>query len=171
AARSVEREMLLAALTEATARWKALDWVEPLIAERLSEPTEEGLDIFHLLPAARQEHLILQALRRSDNLEVDQPAFWLLTRSSTVWGRRVAAQLWPLMLREVEGRSTTVTWDWRILTAQAALRLDPRMAAEAAAFFAEVVTSASPLVPDLVRLLDDLAFRSSMASELRRRSR
>ncbi|MFN7623405.1 MAG: DUF5691 domain-containing protein, partial [Acidobacteriota bacterium] len=94
AARSVEREMLLAALTAATARWKALEWVEPLIAERLSEPTEEGLDIFHLLPAARQEHWRLQAIRKSYNLEVDQPGFWLLTRSNCVWGPRIAAPLW-----------------------------------------------------------------------------
>lgn len=171
AARSVEREMLLAALTAATARWKALEWVEPLIAERLSEPTEEGLDIFQLLPAARQEHWILQALRKSDNLEVDQPGFWLLTRSSGVWGPQIAARLWPLMRREIEARQSTVTWDWRLLTTQAALRLDPRLADEARAFFAESITGNSPLVPDLVAFLGELSFRDAMAAELRGQSR
>jgi|GEM_PF-5526820 len=171
AARSVEREMLLDALTAATARWKALEWVEPLIAERLSEPTEEGLDIFHLLPAARQEHWILQALRKSYNLEVDQPGFWLLTRSNCVWGPRIAAQLWPLMRREIEERQSTVTWDWRLLTTQAALRLDPQLAAEAEAFFAESITRSSPLVPDLVTFLEELSFRAAMAAELRGQSR
>ena len=170
AARSVEREMLLAALTEASAHWRAIDWIDLLIAERLSEPTEEGLEVFRLLPAERQEHWILQALRQSRNLEVDQPGFWLLTRSSTVWSERIASRLWPLMRVELESRTTTVNWDWRLLTSLAGCRLDPLLAGEAAAFFADSATESSPLRPDLERMLDDLSFRAAMAGELRQQS-
>ena len=170
AARSDAREMLLSALTLAVSRFAAVEWVEPLLAERLREPTEEGLGIFPLLTAERQEHWILAALRQSRTLEADQPAFWLLTRSTAVWGDRIAEALFSAMLREVGHRTAPVIWDWQRLMKQAALRLDPALASDLAARFAAVISADSPLIPDVMRLIEDITFRAAMADELRRRT-
>lgn len=168
AARSPWRETLLAALTIAAARGGAAAWYDPLIAERLQEPTEEGLEIFPLLPPARQEHWMLIALQQSRSLEVDQPAFWVLTRSNSVWGRSLADWLWPLMRRELQERGSSVSWDWELLLARAAERFDPGLAAAAVDFFADVPAEASALLwPALSGFLETLRFRAAMADELR----
>jgi len=168
AARSEARQMLLEAWTKAAEAFRAIDWVDALIAERLQEPTEEGLDVFRLLPQERQEFWLRRALRQSSSLEVDQPSFWLLTRGEGVWGERLADQLWPMMIREIEQRSVPVIWDWQVVTRAAARRFDPRLAGAAADYFAATVRLDSPLVPDLVRFITDLGFRARMMSTIRR---
>lgn len=168
AARSEERQMLLEAWTKAAEAFRAINWIDALIAERLQEPTEEGLDVFRLLPPERQEFWLQRALRQSRSLEVDQPSFWLLTRGEGVWGERLADQLWPMMIREIEQRSVPVIWDWQAVTRAAARRFDPRLAGAAADYFAATVRLDSPLVPDLVRFITDLGFRARMMSAIRR---
>ena len=168
AARSEERQMLLEAWTKAAEAFRAIDWIDALIAERLQEPTEEGLDVFRLLPPERQEFWLQRALRQSRSLEVDQPSFWLLTRGDGVWGERLADQLWPMMIREIEQRSVPVIWDWQAVTRAAARRFDPRLAGAAADYFAATVRLDSLLVPDLVRFITDLGFRARMVSAIRR---
>lgn len=164
--RSESRELLLLAFTLAVSRFKAIEWVEPLLAERLREPTEEGIGIFPLLPADRQQHWILAALRQWRSLEAEQPAFWLLTRSTAPWGRPVARLLCPLILDEVRHRADAVRWDWQQLMRQAALHLDPTLAAELTDLFAPELDAGTDLIPDLSRLLDDIAFRAAMTREL-----
>lgn len=168
AARSESRALLLTALTIAVKRFAAVEWAEPLLAERLREPTEEGIGLFRLLPADRQEHWMTVALRQSSSLEADQPAFWLLTRSTIVWSRRVAELLWPLMTREIRHRAVPVIWDWQLLMRKAALHLDPSLAAELAGYFAAESGSGTHLIPELARMIDDIAFRAAMARELGR---
>ncbi|MFZ4793489.1 MAG: DUF5691 domain-containing protein [Blastocatellia bacterium] len=168
AARSEARQMLLEAWTKSAEAFRAIDWIDALIAERLQEPTEEGLDVFRLLSQERQEFWLQRALRQSRSLEVDQPSFWLLTRGEGVWGERLADQLWPMMIREIEQRSVRVIWDWQAVTRAAARRFDPQLAGAAADYFAATVRLDSPLVPDLVRFITDLGFRARMMSAIRR---
>ncbi|NBO65956.1 MAG: hypothetical protein EBU88_14130 [Acidobacteria bacterium] len=169
AARSESGDSLLSYFTLAVGLYAAVEWVEPLLAERLREPTEEGTDIFSLLPPERQEHWILSVLRQSSSLEAGQPGYWLLTRSNVCWRRAVAQQLWPLMLEEVRHRPPPVLWDWRRLMKKAALCLDPALGPELAEYFPSEICSGSHLFPDLIGLIDDLAFREAMARELNRR--
>lgn len=169
-ARSESRELLLQALTIAVSRFEAPGWAEPILAERLREPNEEGIGIFRLLPADRQEHWIRATLRQCRSLEADQPAFWLLIRSTAPWGRPVARLLFPLLRREVSHRAAGVLWDWQRLMRQAALSLDPRLATELADLFAPDLGAGTGLIPELSRLIDDLAFRAAMTREIGRRT-
>ena len=168
AARSEWRSLLLDGWTEAVPLDPTVGWIEALLDERLEEQTEDGIDIFDLLPAERQEAYLIKALQRSSALAVDQPAFWFLTRSRHSWGKRVARILLPLLRREREIRQTRAIWDWEELLRLAGQRLDPRLAPEAAALLSEEAKAKSPLAPALAEFLDDLEFRAEMIEEIKR---
>ncbi|NDD63718.1 MAG: hypothetical protein EBZ36_07045, partial [Acidobacteria bacterium] len=76
--------------------------------------------------------------------------------------------LWPLMTREIRHRAVPVIWDWQLLMRKAALHLDPSLAAELAGYFAAESGSGTHLIPELARMIDDIAFRAAMARELGR---
>jgi hypothetical protein len=118
-------------------------WVEPLLAERLRGRPRRGLASSRSSPPNGRSTEHFAALRQSRTLEADQPAFWLLTRSTAVWGpyRR---GLFSAMLREAGHRTAPVIWDWQRLMKQAALRLDPALASDLAARFAAVISADSP---------------------------
>jgi hypothetical protein len=165
--RSEWRRMLLHGWAVAAQRHRDQDWVEAVLAEFLArDELTQALHPFAALSEARQEALILHALRADPSLDPSQSTRHLLQACRHVWSIDLSRAVLASLHRHALKSDSPQHSAWSMSLAEIGRRLHPSLAIEAESHLSEAARSVSPAAGAIDKFLALLRFRYDMLKEI-----